>query len=107
MHQPLPVRDLLREPAVALHAASAAPVWLFDMDGTHLLFANPAAAALLGCPTSPSASVGEPMPATLASQIEHIGATLTPGGHPRLARLRGLGLSLGRSLTCSCSAIAL
>jgi PAS domain S-box-containing protein len=105
MHQPLPVKDILRESAIAPHAASAGPVWVFDMDGSRLLFANPAAAALLGYPTCVAATAGETLPAGLAAQIEHVGPTLTPGGHPRLARLRGLGLSLGRALTCACSTI--
>lgn len=75
------------------------------MDGSRLLFANPSAAALLGYPTCADAAAGEVLPSGLASQIEHVGATLSPGGNPRLARLRGMGLSLGRTLTCACSAI--
>ncbi|MET0277986.1 MAG: PAS domain-containing sensor histidine kinase [Pseudorhodoplanes sp.] len=105
MHQPLPARDILRESAIALHAASAGPVWLFDMDGSALLFANPAAASLLGYPNCAAATAGEILPSGLAAQIEHVGETLEPGGYPRLARLRGMGLSLGRALTCACSAI--
>src|SRR6185503_18746420 len=45
-------------------------------------------------------------PSDLATQIGRIGATLAPGAGAQLARLRGLGMSLGRPLTCACSAIA-
>jgi PAS domain S-box-containing protein len=107
MHEPLPARDILRDPAIAPHAASAGPVWLFDMDGSRLQFGNPAAAALLGFSTCAEAAGTPVIQPGLAAQIGRIGATLEPGGNPQLARLRGLGLSLGRPLTCACSAISI
>ena len=107
MHQPLPARDILRDPAIAPHAASAGPVWLFDMDGSrlHVRKSGGGRPARLFQP-APAAAGTQVCPSGLAAQIGRIGATLAPGGHPQLARLRGLGLSLGRPLTCACSAIA-
>ena len=76
------------------------------MDGSRLKFANPGGAALLGFSTCAAATGTQIAPSDLAAQIGRIGATLVPGAAPQLARLRGLGLSLGRPLTCACSAIA-
>src|SRR6202030_3630655 len=38
-----------------------------------------------------------------AAQIARLAVTLPPASAPRLERLRGFGLSLGRALTCACS----
>jgi len=77
------------------------------MDGSRLRFANPGGAALLGFSTCAAAAGTQIAPSDLATQIGRIGATLAPGAGTQLARLRGLGLSLGRPLTCACSAIAI
>jgi PAS domain S-box-containing protein len=91
--------DILREGAFAAHAGRARPAWLFSNDGTRLVFANAAGAAMLGYPTAQDAT-GAAVPAALGAQIARSAVTLRAGGQPRLERLRGLG-AFGRPLTCS------
>ena len=96
--------DILCEGAFAAHAGRARPAWLFSNDGTRLLFANAAGAAMLGLATAERA-VGAAVPAAFATQIARSAATLRAGGPPRLERLRGLG-AFGRPLTCTFELIA-
>ncbi len=99
-----PPPDILRDPAIATHASSARPAWLFASDGSRLLFANAAGAALLGLAHRRDSS-GFPVPQDLAARIARSAETLRPDGTPRLERLRGLGTSLGQPLTCTCACL--
>lgn len=103
-----PRHHILCDTAIAAHASSAAPAWLFSSDGSRLLFANAAGAALLG--TAPAVAVdatdiGTPVPSELAAQLSRSADSLPLDGPARLQRLRGLGAALGRPLTCSCKHI--
>jgi PAS domain S-box-containing protein len=97
-----PPPDTLRDPAVAAHASSARPAWLFASDGARLIFANAAGAALLGLAHRRDAGRFQ-VPKELAARIARSAETLRPDGTPRLERLRGLGTSLGQPLTCTCA----
>jgi PAS domain S-box-containing protein len=97
-----PAHDILRDPAIAAHASSARPAWLFAGDGTRLIFANAAGAVLLGL-TNRQDVPGFRVPHDLAARIARSAATLRADGHPRLERLRGLGTSFGQPLTCTCA----
>lgn len=97
-----PPHDILPDPAIAAHASSARPAWLFAGDGTRLIFANAAGAALLGL-TNRQDVPGFRVPHDLAARIARSSATLRLDGHPRLERLRGLGTSFGQPLTCTCA----
>ena len=99
-----PPHDILRDPAVAAHASSARPAWLFASDGSSLIFANAAGAALLGLAHRRDAG-GFEVPRELAARIARSAATLRPDGHPRLERLRGLGTGFGQPLTCTCACL--
>jgi PAS domain S-box-containing protein len=94
---------LLSEPALAVHATSALPAWLWSMDGRRLIFANPTGAAILGADTC-AAAAGREFEAghSAAAQIAGIAESLPASGAPRLQRLRGFGAGFGRTLTCLC-----
>jgi PAS domain S-box-containing protein len=102
-----PLLTFLRDPRLANHAISAMPVWLWAADGTRVLWANAAGAAVLGA-ASPHALTERRMSAahSLASQVVRLAGTLPHGGAARLERLRGIG-SLGRTVVCACSRFAL
>lgn len=99
-----PPHHILRDPAIAAHASSALPAWLFSSDGARLLFANAAGAAMLGLARYEDAARFA-VPHDLAARIARSAATLRPGSHPRLERLRGLGTAFGQPLTCTCARI--
>src|SRR5947209_6841535 len=103
-----PLLAYLRDPRLAAHATSAAPVWLWAADGAQILWANAAGAALFGAP-SPAALAERRVSADqrLATQITRLTASLPPGGSPRLERLRGIGSGIGRSIACACSRLSL
>ena len=91
---------------VADHATSAAPAWLWRADGTGILWANAAGAAIFSVePALSSTRLFDPNhPAAL--EIARLAATLPPSPQARLERLRGFGGSFGRAVTCSCWRIA-
>lgn len=98
----------LRDSRLTACAASAEPAWLWSEDATRVLWANAAAAQLLGCDTvadltGHSFTAGD----RTASQVARLAASLAPGGAPRLERLRGFGTGFLRPLTASCARIAL
>jgi signal transduction histidine kinase len=100
--------DPRREAALAEHATSAAPAWLWSANGPRILWANAVGAAIFG-----AAKAGEcaarrfDVKHPAATEIARLAATLPPPGQARLERLRGFGGSFGRPLTCLCSRVAL
>jgi signal transduction histidine kinase len=94
----------LGDPCLATHAASETPVWLWSVDGSRLLWANPAGCAALGG-TSPQAllarrfAIGDPARA----HVERLAESLPEDGGARLFRLRGFAGAAWTSLTCSCA----
>ena len=108
MIQSDPLLSYLRDPRLAIHATSAAPVWLWSADATRVLWANAAGAAVLGANSLQALaerrmSAGHP----LAAQVVRLAGTLPLGGAARLERLRGIGAGVGRTLACTCSRLSL
>jgi PAS domain S-box-containing protein len=102
-----PLLTFLHDPRLANHAIAAAPVWLWAADGTRVLWANAAGAAVLAA-ASPQALAERRMSGThpLAAQVVGLAGTLPHGAASRLERLRGIG-ALGRTVVCACSRFAL
>ncbi len=100
--------NYLREPQLAAHALNPAPVWLWSADADRILWANPTGAAIFDA-ASPTAMGARQFDSqhVAASQIKRLAATLPQGGAPRLERLRGFGASIGGTLICLCSRMAL
>jgi PAS domain S-box-containing protein len=96
----------LRDPRLAPHAAGALPAWLWRADGTAILWANAAGAAIFGA-THARAIKNRAFDPHLvpASQIARLGASLRHDGGARLERLRGFGTGMGRPLLCTCTRI--
>lgn len=108
MTQSDPLLTYIRDARLANHALSAAPVWLWAADGTRVLWANAAGAAVLGA-ASPHALAERRMSAAhpLAAQVVRLAGTLPHADAPRLERLRGIGAGVGRTVVCACSRFAL
>ena len=94
----------LRDPRLAAHATSAAPVWLWSTDASHILWANPVGAAVFDAATAGALAARrfEPRDQS-ATQIARLLGTLRLGAAPRLERLRGFGSGFLRTLLCACS----
>jgi PAS domain S-box-containing protein len=108
MSEPASALDFLRDPRISVHATAALPAWLFSADGSTILWANPAGAALLGA-VSPAALGGRRLDPghPLRTQLAQLAGLMMPGAPPQLARLRGFGVGLGRLLMCAVAPIAL
>jgi PAS domain S-box-containing protein len=89
---------------LAVHATSNQPVWLWSLDGTRVLWANPVGARLLGAPNAAALFARTFGPAdAYRRQMAQLGTRLPPTGSMRLDRLRGFGAALGSLMTCACS----
>ncbi len=94
----------IRDPRLAVHATSAIPAWVWSLDGARILWANAAGARLFNAPNAAvlaERTIGAADPHR--RQAAQLAARLSPSGAPRLERLRGFGVPLGRLLTCSCA----
>jgi PAS domain S-box-containing protein len=108
MSDPASALDFLRDPRISVHATAALPAWLFSVDGATILWANPPGALLLDA-ESPAALGGRVLDSAhpLRAQVARLAAPLAPGAPPQLARLRGIGVGMGRLLMCTLAPIAL
>jgi len=98
----------LRDERLAPLATSALPAWLWSIDASRLIWANPVGAAIFGAATPAAISTrrfGADHPG--AVQIARLARTLRMGAPPRLERLREFGAGLGRPLTCACTHVLL
>jgi signal transduction histidine kinase len=98
----------LSHPRLTSSAMSSLPAWLWSIDATRLLWANPAGAAIFDAPTSAAiraSMLGARGPAAI--QVARLATTLPQDGALRFERLRGLGTGIGGVLTCACSCITL
>ena len=94
----------LSDPRLAVHATSALPAWLWSVDGTRILWANPVGAKLFGAANSASLVGRFFGPADAhRRQVAQLAGRLLPTGAVRLERLRGFGAPLGTLLTCGCA----
>ncbi|MCA1456697.1 PAS domain S-box protein [Bradyrhizobium sp. BRP22] len=94
----------LGDPRLAVHATSPLPTWLWSIDGTRVLWANPVGAQLFGAETSAALSEKLFGPADPhRRQIAQLAGRLPQNSAVRLERLRGFGAALGMRATCACS----
>jgi PAS domain S-box-containing protein len=92
------------DPRLAVHATSALPAWLWSVDGTRILWANPVGARIFGAANG--AALAEKIfgPADAQRrQVAQLAGRLPPTGAVRLERLRGFGAPLGMLVTCGCA----
>ncbi|MCK1591582.1 PAS domain-containing protein [Bradyrhizobium sp. 169] len=91
------------DPRLAVHATSPLPVWLWSIDGTRVLWANPVGARLFGAAHATALADKTFGPAdSHRRQIIRLAGRLPPNGAIRLERLRGFGARLGMLMTCAC-----
>jgi PAS domain S-box-containing protein len=92
------------DPRLAVHATSALPTWLWAIDGTRVLWANPVGARLLGAANGAALAKKIFGPADQhRRQVAQLAGRLSLDGAIRLERLRGFGAPLGTLVTCSCA----
>src|SRR5262245_48077281 len=99
-------RDPRLEARVADHATGAAPAWLWSADGSQILWANAVGAAIFGAEPAACSVRRFDQKHPAAVEIIRLAETLPPAGQMRLERLRGLGGSFGRAVTCLCARVA-
>src|SRR3954451_11788012 len=92
------------DPRLAVHATSPLPAWLWSIDGTRILWANPVGAKLFGSANAAALSKKIFGPADgHRRQIASLAGNLPATGAIRLQRLRGFGAPLGSLITCACA----
>ncbi|HUN94873.1 MAG TPA: PAS domain-containing protein [Bradyrhizobium sp.] len=92
---------------LAIYATSRLPAWLWSVDGTRVLWANPVGARLFGMPDSTALSRKSFGPADLhRRQVAQLANRLPPSGALRLQRLRGFGAPLGSLVACGCTRLS-
>jgi PAS domain-containing protein len=92
------------DPRLAVHATSAIPAWLWSVDGTRILWANPVGAKLFGAANGAALANKRFGPADAhRRQVAQLAGRLPPNGAVRLERLRGFGSALGTLVTCGCA----
>src|SRR5258707_2055991 len=91
------------DPRLAVHATSALPAWLWSIDGTRILWANPVGAKLFGAANGTELAKRNFGPADQhRRQIAQLAGRLPPAGAVRLERLPGFGAALGTLVTSGC-----
>ena len=93
----------LRDPRLAPLALGPWPAWAWSLDGTRILFANPAGAAIFGAETPTALEACDFEGSDVAAQITRLATTLPADNASRFERLRGFGAGLERTLTCRCT----
>jgi PAS domain S-box-containing protein len=92
------------DPRLAVHATSALPAWLWSIDGTRVLWANPVGARLFGAANGAALAKKVFGPADAhRRQVAQLARRLPSTGAIRLERLRGFGAPLGMLVTCGCA----
>jgi hypothetical protein len=92
------------DPRLAVYATSALPVWLWSIDGTRILWANPVGARLFGAANGATLTQKLFGPADQhRRQVAQLANRLPLNGAIRLERLRGFGAALGALVTCGCA----
>ncbi|OPY99288.1 PAS domain-containing sensor histidine kinase [Bradyrhizobium sacchari] len=92
------------DPRLAVHATSPLATWLFAVDGSRVLWANPVGARLFGA--AHAAALAEKILGPADShrrQVARLARQLPVSGAVRLERLRGFGARLGTLMTCACA----
>uniref|UniRef100_E6VN28 histidine kinase n=1 Tax=Rhodopseudomonas palustris (strain DX-1) TaxID=652103 RepID=E6VN28_RHOPX len=92
------------DPRLAVHATRTLPAWLWSIDGSRVLWANPVAARLFGAANASELAGRSFRPADPhRRQVAQLAVKLPPNGATRLERLRGFGAPLGALVTCACT----
>lgn len=92
------------DPRLAVHATGSQPVWLWSLDGTRVLWANPLGARLFGARNAAALSAKVFSPADPhRRQLAQLSGRLPQNGAVRLERLRGFGAAFGGLMTCACA----
>ena len=92
------------DPRLAVHATSALPAWLWSLDGTRILWANPVGAKLFGAANGAALAQKRFGPADARRrQVAQLTGRLPLNGAIRMERLRGFGSALGMLITCGCA----
>jgi PAS domain S-box-containing protein len=92
------------DPRLAVHATSALPAWLWSVDATRILWANPVGAQLFGAANGTALAQKRFGPANAhRRQVAQLAGRLPLNGAVRLERLRGFGSTLGMLVTCGCA----
>ena len=95
------------DPRLAVHATSAAPAWLWSIDGSRVLWANPVGARLFGAANGSALAKKTYGPADAhRRQVAQLAGRLPPAGAIRMERLRGFGAAPGGLMTCACALLA-
>jgi PAS domain S-box-containing protein len=94
----------ISDPRLAVHATSALPAWLWSIDGTRVLWANPVGARLFGAANGAALAKKVFGPADAhRRQVAQLASRLPSTAAVRLERLRGFGAPLGMLVTCTCA----
>jgi PAS domain S-box-containing protein len=92
------------DPRLAVHATSPLPTWLWSLDGTRVLWANPVGARLFGAANGAALAGKTFGPADPHRRlVARLARGLPLTGAVRLERLRGFGARLGTLMTCACA----
>ncbi|EJN12987.1 PAS domain S-box [Bradyrhizobium sp. YR681] len=92
------------DPRLAVHATSQLATWLWSIDGTRVLWANPVGARLFGAAHAAALADRIFGPAdSHRRQVARLARQLPGGGAVRLERLRGFGARFGTLMTCACA----
>jgi len=92
------------DPRLAVHATSALPTWVWSVDGTRILWANPVGAQWFGAANGTALAQKRFGPADAhRRQVAQLAGRLPLSGAIRLERLRGFGSALGMLVTCGCA----
>lgn len=92
------------DPRLAVHATSQLATWLWSIDGSRVLWANPVGARLFGAANGAALADKIFGPADgHRRQVARLARKLPPNGTVRLERLRGFGARLGALMTCACA----
>src|SRR5260370_9597769 len=92
------------DPRLAVHATSALPAWLWSIDGTRILWANPVGARLFDAANGAALAKTTFGPAdSHRRQVARLASRLPSNGAILLERLRGFGATVGTLATCGCA----
>ncbi len=92
------------DPRLAMHATSAAPAWLWSLDGSSIIWANPVGARLFGAANAAALAKKPFGPAEAhRRQVARLAGRLSPTGAIRMERLHGFGAAAGALMTCCCA----
>ncbi|GMO93870.1 PAS domain S-box protein [Bradyrhizobium sp. TM239] len=92
------------DPRLAVHATSQLATWLWSIDGTRVLWANPVGAKLFGAANGAALADKVFGPADPhRRQVARLARQLPANGAVRLERLRGFGARFGTLMTCACA----